>query len=48
MVQLPNTATYPKAVMIVFPNASLAFLAVFGPVRLLFGAIITEPSLGQL
>jgi len=48
VVQLPNTAAHPKAVMVVFPHAPLALLAVLGPIRLLFGTIITEPPLGQL
>jgi hypothetical protein len=48
VVQLPNTAAHPKAMMVVFPDTSLALLAVLGPIRLLFGAVITEPSLGKL
>jgi hypothetical protein len=48
VVQLPNTAAHPKAVMVVFPHAPLALLAVLGPIRLLFGTIITEPPLGKL
>ena len=48
VVQLPNTTAHPKAVMVVFPHASFALLAVLGPIRLLFGTIITEPPLGKL
>lgn len=48
VVQLPNTATHPKAVVVVFPNAPLTLFAVLGPIRLLFGTVITESPLGKL
>jgi hypothetical protein len=48
VVQLPNTAAHPKAMMVVFPDTSLALFAVLGPIRLLFGTIITESPLRKL
>ena len=48
VVQLPNTATHPKTVMIVFSDASLTLFAVLRPIGLLFGAVITESPLGKV